>query len=307
MILTQPAYQRARKYVNENGRVLEKARLRYHFDGAPARLVLAELEKFQNRDGGFGRGIEPDLRIRESSALGTYTAFQIWREVGAPQPAGNLPAAIPYLLQTLDSRYLSWRIVPKIIRNLPQASWWNDEGRKEGTSYQLNPTAQLIGTLYDFSQDVPQDLLAVLINQVIKTLNESQEVIMHDFLCCKYLAETEYLDPGIRKSLLYHLKRLLDSVISRNPNEWPGYCLRPVQVAESPKSPFYADLAELIPQNLDFEIASQQEDGSWAPNWTWEETYAAEWQQARREWSAVLVVEKLLALKRYQRIEGVYS
>jgi hypothetical protein len=305
MYLTQRAYQQARLFVQEFGRPLENARLRVHFDGAPAQTVIAELEKFQNPDGGFGRGLEPDLRIQESSALGTETAFQIWREVKSPQPVGRLAAAIPYLLQTLDSRCLSWRMVPKITRPIPQAAWWNEEGRQERVSYQLNPTAQLVGTLYDFRQEVSQDLLSALTNQVIHTLNESQEMIMHDFLCCKYLAETENLDPIIRKSLLYHLKRLLETAVNRNPDDWRHYSLRPVQVVENPLSEFYHDLADILPQNLDFEIANQQEDGSWAPNWEWDADYAQEWAKARLEWAGVLTVERLLVLRNFKRIEGI--
>jgi hypothetical protein len=305
MILPHSAYQLARQFVNKNGRPLEIARLRVRFDGAPAQMVIEELVKFQNPDGGFGHKLEPDLRIQESSALATETAFQIWREVGAPRPVGRMGAAIPYLLQTLDSRCLSWRIVPKIDKPIPQAAWWNEEGQKDRIGYQLNPTAQLVGSLFDFHQEVSQNLLSALVDQVIQTLNQSQEIIMHDFLCCKYLAETEDLEPQIRKSLFYHLKRLLDSVVSRNPDEWPHYCLRPVQVAESPQSAFYALLADIIPENLDFEISIQQEDGSWAPDWGWEDTYAQEWKKARLEWAGALTVEKLLVLKQFKRIEGI--
>jgi len=304
MLLTQSAYRRARQFVAEFGRPLEIARLRVHFDGTPSQIVLDELEKFQNADGGFGRALESDLRIRESSALCTETAFQIWREIGSPRPGGCLVSAIPYLLQTLDSRHLSWRIVPRMAKPIPQAAWWNEDGMKERIAYRLNPTAQLLGTLYDFRQDVPQDLLGALTDNVIQTLNESQEIVMHDFLCCKYLAETEGLDAGIRRSVLYHLERLLDTTVSRNPDEWSAYGLRPVQVADHMKSPFYPLLTYILPKNLDFEVAAQQEDGSWAPNWAWEDIYAQEWKKARQEWAGVLVVERLLLLHRYKRIEG---
>lgn len=305
MFLSQSAYQRARQFVKDKGRPLEIARLERHFESAPAQIVLIELEKFQNPDSGFGRGLEPDLRILESSALCTEFAFQIWREMGSPRPAGCLASAIPYLLQTLDSRHLSWRIVPRMVKQIPQAPWWNEDGMKERIAYQLNPTAQLLGTLYDFRQDVPQDLLGALTDNVIQTLNESQEIVMHDLLCCKYLAETENLDSNIRRSVLYHLERLLETTVSRNPDEWTGYRLRPAQVADHPKSPFYPLLSYILPKNLDYEVAEQQEDGSWAPNWAWEDIYAQEWMKARQEWAGVLTVERLLLLHRYKKIEGL--
>ncbi len=192
-----------------------------------------------------------------------------------------------------------------MVKTIPQAAWWNETGMKDRLEFQLNPTAQLLGTLYDFHQDVPQDLLSALTNNVIQVLNESQEIVMHDFLCCKYLAETEALDAGLRRSVQYHLERLLDTTVSRNPDEWPSYCLRPVQVADFPKSNFYPLLSYILPKNLDFEITAQQEDGSWAPNWAWDDAYAQEWQKARLEWAGVLTVERLLLLKRYKRIDGM--
>ena len=58
------------------------ARFESIFHGAGEIHILDELRKFQNNDGGFGHGLEPDWRSSESSALCTSIAFQIMRDHG---------------------------------------------------------------------------------------------------------------------------------------------------------------------------------------------------------------------------------
>jgi len=306
MTLTREAYERARRFVEAHGRPLEIARLCFHFDGAPADQVLDELVTFQNADGGFGHALEPDCRIPESSALATSVAFQILREIDATTPNDMISAAMAYLLHTLDYTLLTWRIVPPAISSIPQAPWWNEEAHpSRPATFVLNPTAELVGYLYTFREQVPQATLSLLTDCVLSAVEGSNSMIMHDLLCCKRLTETERLEPTARNRLLSSLFRLLDKTVCRVPAQWSQYTLRPIQVAEDPGSPFAAALQDIIPQNLDYEVAAQQADGSWAPHWCWGDLHPQAWEKARLEWAGVLVVEKLVALKKYGRIQGI--
>jgi hypothetical protein len=313
MILSKTAYARARAYVERNGRPLEVARLRFQFDGAPAEEVAAELSKFQNPDGGFGNGLEPDLRTPYSSALAVVDAFQIMGETGnAPAFAGIAASAIQYLLNTFDAAKQRWVMIPPQAEDSPHAPWWSAAGMEQAfNGYSLNPTAEILGCLYDSldtasnaaSPQVPPQLLASLSEAILSRLTPLSEIGMHDFLCCKRLSESANLDPAFRAALVDQLMRLLDSAVGRDPAQWPGYSLRPLQVASRPQSIFYAPLKESIELNLDYEISNQGPDGAWSPNWDWGGMYPQEWEQARQEWAGVIIVEKLLALKRYGRIE----
>ena len=66
-------------------RPLEQQLYRYHFDGGTAAEVITELARFQNADGGFGHGLEPDLRLAGSSVIATTVALQRCREIHAPE------------------------------------------------------------------------------------------------------------------------------------------------------------------------------------------------------------------------------
>ncbi|WP_245966521.1 hypothetical protein [Sphaerisporangium album] len=78
---------------------------------APADALLAALAAYRNDDGGFGWGLEPDLRSPESQPAGALHAFEVLEEIGRPVgelattlcdwldsvslPDGGLPFALP--------------------------------------------------------------------------------------------------------------------------------------------------------------------------------------------------------------------
>ena len=82
-LLTSDSFEKARTFVMEQGRELERRLLSFHFDdGAPA-AVLDELASYQNQDGGFGNGLEPDIQMPGSS----LSAVFIWlRRLTCPNP-----------------------------------------------------------------------------------------------------------------------------------------------------------------------------------------------------------------------------
>jgi hypothetical protein len=304
MMLSEKGYRLAREFIETHGRPLEAALMRYHFDGAPAREVAPELAKYQNADGGFGHGLEPDLRAPESSPLATSVAFQLIRDLGGGVPAEMTEAAVQYLLQTYDAERDVWRSVPPETDASAHAPWWSQAGLEDAfNAFRFNPTAELLGYLYDYRDLVPPVVLASLTQAVLSRLTGLESMEMHDFLCCTRLAETANLHTPFQITLVDQLNRLLPRTVCTNPAEWSGYCLRPLQVATRPLSPFYDKLHDAIEANLDYEIAAQQEDGSWQPNWSWGGLYPEEWERARWEAAGVLTAEKLRALARFRRIE----
>ena len=69
--LSRADFDRAKRFISAHARPLDRSLFVYHFQSGPADDVMAELVRFQNEDGGFGRGLEPDFRLGASSALAT--------------------------------------------------------------------------------------------------------------------------------------------------------------------------------------------------------------------------------------------
>lgn len=284
--LSNKSFEKAKAWIENNARPLEKARMHYHFDGADESEILKELLKFQNADGGFGHALEPDLRTPDSSILATTLAYQIQ----------NVPSANRYLLGNYDKNDKTWRIIPPFAEDSPHAPWWNQTGREDYFSgFHLNPTAEILGCISEFDSELGERVLFEL-----KSLNEIE---MHDFLCCKRLSESKNVPENFRQNLIIELRRLIDTCLVADSSKWSEYGLRPLQIADSPDSIYFKKIQSLVDENLDYEISTQDESGAWLPMWTWQGKFPNEWEEAKNEWSGILTLEKLLILKRFSRIK----
>jgi hypothetical protein len=102
---------RARGFMAAHARLLDRRRFELLFAGGTPEAVLAALRAYRNPDGGFGHGLEPDLRAPESQPAAAFHAFEVLAEVApviAPEAAelcdwldanalrdGGLPFAFP--------------------------------------------------------------------------------------------------------------------------------------------------------------------------------------------------------------------
>lgn len=302
MKLSEDQFRRAVNFIESRARPLEKSLYAYHFAGGAVEEVLDELAKFQNGDGGFGRGLETDLRLDDSSVIATTIAFQRFREVHAPADHPIVIKACRYLASTYDADHVKWHIIPTNVDDAPHAPWWVHDGDLEKSM--SNPRAEIAGYLNDYPQHFPAEMRDVVTQSVVEHLfSQPDEMEMHDLLCYLRLYETPNLPSNIRASLLEKLKRVVNSAVERDPEQWKSYGLQPLNVITSPESPFAADFATAIQQNLDFVIENQGADGGWAPSWSWGDQWQDAWEQAKREVTGVLTLENLRKLRAFGRIE----
>lgn len=305
-MLTQKAFESSRQIIEMTARPLEIARFRHLFDGDAGELVLDALGKYQNADGGFGHALEPDLRANESSVLCTTIAFQVLRSTHAKPNESFLSASVAYFFQTLNSEQGHWRIIPRSAEQSPHAPWWNQAEHEDVFGhFSLNPTAEILGYLYDYQEKVPGDILSLVTERVISHLAGLVEIKMHELLSCLRLFQTKNLPQDVREQIRLKMTPFIDKTIAYDPVQWQGYSLRPLQVIDEPASPFMKGREKAVTANLDYEISTQNKDGSWVPTWTWGEAFPNDWALACREWTGVVTLEKLLLLKRFKRIEGI--
>ena len=303
--LSKKAFDASRHFIETKARDLEIARFHYHFDGESSESVLTALEKYQNDDGGFGNALEPDLRAKESSAVATSIALKILRSIHISSDRQMVTRAITYLLNTLDKETGGWRIIPPSAEDSPHAPWWNQDGREARfNTFSLNPTAEILGYMYDYRERVP-DAITFILNHVTNYLSTLDEIEMHDLLCCLQLLRTETLPEDVHNQIRQKLSGLIKGAVVCDPQQWAGYCLRPLQIVESPSSPFMGGREDAIATNLDYDISSQNEEGAWMPTWTWGNVFPDVWRKACQEWSGVITLDKLLVLQRFNRIEGI--
>lgn len=76
-----PDVAAAVRFLATHGRALDRRRLDLLAGSGPARATLDALAAYRNDDGGYGWGIEPDLRSPESQPAGAMHALEVFAEV----------------------------------------------------------------------------------------------------------------------------------------------------------------------------------------------------------------------------------
>lgn len=101
----------AADFLAGSARVLDRRRFELLVDGGDPAAVLAAVDGYRNADGGYGWGLEPDLRSRTSQPGGALHALEAFADVapattdrarelcdwlaGVSNPDGGLPFALP--------------------------------------------------------------------------------------------------------------------------------------------------------------------------------------------------------------------
>ena len=73
----------ATAFLESTARLLDRHRAAVLLAGGPVEPVLTALRAYQNADGGFGHGLEPDVRCPGSQPAATLAALEVLADVGA--------------------------------------------------------------------------------------------------------------------------------------------------------------------------------------------------------------------------------
>jgi hypothetical protein len=127
----------ARTFIYGNGRLLEQRVYSRLFEAAGDEGVITALAAYQNDDGGFGHGLEPDKRAPGSQALDVEIAFERLAMVGSRADDLVIPAC--NWLATIAAPSGAVPVLLPSIAAYPRADHW------EATDYSpgLNPTAAI--------------------------------------------------------------------------------------------------------------------------------------------------------------------
>lgn len=303
MKLSRDSVERAVSFIMESARPLEKAMFNHRFRGGSTGEVLAAMAPFQNSDGGFGHGLEPDLRLAESSALCTTSALDILVDLGIPGDDPLVTRAISYLLKTHDAATHVWPIVPDSAEASPHAPWWNRAGLKETFGhFMVNPRAKICGYLFHYPELNPEPFRRDLLTRILDRLATEEEAVPGDTLL-NYLALSQcmHLPVDARARLEKSLVTMIPASVETEESRWDAYCLKPIWVVKSPHSPHLSHFPDALQRNLDYEIEHQEEDGSWKPFWSWAGSYPESWAVAEVEWRGLLTLGMLTVMAAFDR------
>lgn len=280
----------ARDYIYGNARLLEQLVYAAVFeDGSPA-AVVAAVAAYQNSDGGFGHGLEPDKRTPFSQPLDTEFALERLVTVGVAADA-----MVRRACDFLDAVASPDGAVPVLLPSIagfPRAAHWS-----ESHEYQpgLNPTAALAGYLHALDIEHPWRERAT--EWCFVTLErDPPPTEAHTIKRVLHLFEHA---PGQAR-----VARLLDPIVAaleasefyRADPQASHYGLTPLDFAPSPTSPWnrwFDD--DLLDAHLNRLERDQQPDGGWPVAWQ------PPSEGTTCEWRAIMTLKALQVLAAYGR------
>jgi hypothetical protein len=299
--LSNAAFHKACAFVESEGRALDAALLRYDLGTGPAEAVLTALAAYQNPDGGFGHGLEPDMASPASSALATSVGLRLLRRIEASGGHPMVEAALAWLDRTFDPDAGVWPIITAAVEEAPHAPWWAWSKELSGNwnGFRYNPSAELLGYLYAWRPYASPKLLSAAEAQMRRTIAETELIEgAYDLKCAARLAETSGVPDDLRRPLT---ELVIRSAIAHDPNDehFPA-----LELAPSPKSLLAASLAERITPAADSLVATQQDDGGWLFFWDWSFVDQGAWTKAKRDWRGWITREAIEALQAWGTVEG---
>ncbi|QKE76103.1 hypothetical protein HPK19_25205 (plasmid) [Arthrobacter citreus] len=279
--LSKENLNKARDYLMNNGRNLERELYKFHFENGSKKSVIDELGKFQGENGGFKNLGEGD-RIKVN-AMDTNMAFQILHEIKASSREKIVQNGIKYIVNSYDYELKYWHPNPSAAPIEP--FMLNDKW--------ANPCAELIGYLYEYKELVPYQFLLDVTEIAMKKLHLLNKDGWFATLC--FLRLAEQVNTSDREKILDKVRSLILQIIDTRQEVWSNeYCAKPFWYAPSPQSPIYSLIKKHVIACLENEIITQDIKGNFILNW--------EAGLGEKEWKSIVTMEILRTLKNHQMI-----
>jgi hypothetical protein len=283
----------AERFLWLSGRVLDRVRFEQLFRDGEPRRVLDALRPYQNPDGGFGQGLEPDFRGPVSQPLALESALRVL--VGIHDADALLQPALAWAqsIRTPDGG------MPNVlgdVREYPRAPWFVSDPKQPGS---LLPTASIAGLLLQRKSRHPlaRELAAFCFAQ-LEALPGRLANATERLPTLQALYETRagllFLDHTPERARAAALASKLGDAVKPHLDPHSREMRAPLDFASRPHSlarHWFDDAT--IEQQLDWLRAEQQEDGGFPVGW---EAFTP---SAGLEWRAIQTLERLETLRAY--------
>jgi len=281
-IFNADSLARIRTAISTHARPLDQALLAW--SDAPTRIdaVTAALASYQNPDGGYAHGIEPDMWTPASGPLSTTIGLQYALRIGLPVEHPAVQHAMAYLAGQVDISRLGWMATAAAVDDAPHAPWWHrgPSGVSAIDALTENPTVEILGYFQHYQTSMNPFLLDAIAEQAATRLAAQPDQMEEHVLAC-YTRWYRVAPAEWQERLLPDLRRTIAGTINTDPSVWrTTYVPTPLLVVESPADAWYDLLADAVDAQCTQLIETLSNDGCIQPTWQWGQ-YPEQWQIAR--------------------------
>lgn len=274
-------------WMNQYSRPLEKHLFDFLFHKGFKVNVIQALEAFQNEDGGFAHGIEPDNLNPFSQPIQTWFAISYMARIKLQDEHPMIKKTVKYLLDIMPDDGLYPAIIPS-NNDYPHAIWWTDH--LDNRMWGYNPSVALWAFIYRHDQQlkIKKFIVGAMMDFIQKPTTE-----MHELRC--FVDAYEYLYPirdqflafpVFEKTLKHHVYMLLTAYDPLKQT----YGLTPLALIDSPNHQLYPFIKEFVDKELE-QIKNEIEHHEiWDIKFNWQQ-YDKSFQKARVTWQSILAVK----------------
>lgn len=300
--LDKTSFERVAGFFGEVSRPLDTAVFENRFSEPCEDKILRELKRYQNADGGFGNGLEPDFLLPLSSPLATSVAFQYIVDLKSSDPSEIVGPAVGYLEKTFVPERMGWYAVPEEVNGFAHAPWWHCDGKTGMTVIDRswgNPSAEIIGYLHRYGKFVTKLDVSGLLENAVEHLDSIEEFRSEHEIYC-YIRLYGLLPREISDRMKGRLTEAVGSLVYSDEKDWDEYVPKPLDFVYGSEK--FGITEEQINVQLDYLVGLLETKGVIEPVWSWG-VYPDEWKASKRFWTGILTLRALKALDDFGRIE----
>lgn len=281
------------------GRKVEIALLNTLFFDGDQDEVIKELSLYQNEDGGFGYGLEPDYMNPFSSPIQTWQATLILRDLEISSDHQMIVNILSYLEKSYQKDIRKWALTIPSNNEYPHAPWWHHQEQLE---LSFNPSASLAGFIFLHAN--PNSLVYLYAKEVIYDVLlyvslKKDPIEVHEMRCILDLVndldkmDKDILSPSLKERLLNHM----DLVIEKDSSQWfTSYSAKPSSIITSYPSFGSSIYKDLLDKEIELALLSRNEEGLWNITWSWD-NYPEAFKKASRTYQAIIALNYLKLMK----------
>lgn len=274
--------KKARDFVYSNGTLWERALFSYLFETGPIDHVHNCLLCYKNRDGGWGHGLEPDIKYPGSHPLALEFLLNIFRDIGI-SIGGLLAGTVQWVEQNRNPDGSLNN--PLDLLDYPHAPWWSEGGQ--------TAPASIVGNLTKYRLATPT--LSASTRQWTQQHLTLEDIQSNEWLFAAYQAHDYYMNisdlptGNIRVFRAAVIENITECAKKAPENQ--SYVL--FSFATSPENKITKALPpKLIQNKLDYLYSAQRDDGGWDD------------EHGLPHWEPYVTIISLLALKRFGRLNS---
>lgn len=304
--LSNQSFKIISKNLKEKARPIDIARFNYHLDNGSQENIIKEIKKYQNKDGGFGKALEPDFRLPLSTPMATSIALRYLKNLDNHSSAQKIiKKAVSYLEEGYNQTRKGWYAVRKEVNDYPHTPWWHYDEEDKMTVIDKNwgnPSAELIAYLYKYKDYAKSIDLNSIVDYALKQLEAKDKYESENEIYC-YLKLFEEIDSKTKSLLKESIAEGIKELVVYDQNKWQEYVPLPLDFVPAPEKEGFGVSESKIEANLDFyvELIEKNKNTLVKPPWG-ESFYQTDLKEAYQEWQGNWTLEILITLANYDRI-----